>query len=186
MKHPFPKDFNQSIYWAKAIMNNIPKWVILDTETTGIGNDDVVIQLAIINLEGIQVIDTFLKPIKKAGIPKDAIAVHGITYDKLYNAPHYKEIYSVIQEKITDKNIIAYNADYDRRLLKQTAYQEGAQRLKATWHCAMLQYARFKGQWNEKRQSYIYQKLPTGDHSAIGDCKATLKIIEEMASASLL
>lgn len=185
MKHPFPKDFNQSIIWARAIMNNISKWIILDTETTGIGKDDVVIQLAIINLEGMQVIDTFLKPIKKAGISKEAITVHGITYDKLSDAPHYKEIYPLIQEKITDKNIIAYNADYDRRLLKQTAYQEGAPTIKAAWHCAMLQYARFKGQWNEKRQSYVYQKLPAGDHSAIGDCRATLKIIMEMASKSL-
>ncbi|MBI5409610.1 MAG: 3'-5' exonuclease [Nitrospirae bacterium] len=186
MRHPFPKDLNQSIKWARAIMDSFATWLILDTETTGIGKDDVVIQLAIINLEGVKVIDTFLKPIKKVAISKEAITVHGITYDNLYNAPHYKDIYSVIQEIITDKNIIAYNADYDRRLLKQTAYQEGAPILKATWHCAMLQYARFKGQWNEKRQNYLYQKLPAGDHSAIGDCKAILKLIKEMANATPL
>ncbi len=40
--------------------------------------------------------------------------------------------------------------------------------------------------WSEKRQNYLYQKLPAGDHSAIGDCKAILKLIKEMANATPL
>lgn len=183
--HPFPKDYNQSVKWARMIIQDPSKWIILDTEATGIGKDDVVVQLAIINLDAKSLLNTYIKPLRRVNLSREAVALHGITHEMLIDAPHYKDIYSRIQKEIGEKGIIAYNADYDRRLLKQTAYQDGAPTIKAVWHCAMLQYSRYRGQWNKKRQSYTYQKLPDGDHSAVGDCKATLAVIKEMAISPL-
>jgi hypothetical protein len=33
---------------------------------------------------------------------------------------------------------------------------------------------------NDYHQFYTWQKLPGGDHSALGDCLATLKVIKDM------
>jgi DNA polymerase-3 subunit epsilon len=45
----------------------------------------------------------------------------------------------------------------------------------------MLKYAEFVGEWNDYHGNYRYQKLPGGDHTAVGDCRATLKVIKKMA-----
>jgi hypothetical protein len=42
-------------------------------------------------------------------------------------------------------------------------------------------YSQFIGDWNDYYGSYCWQKLPGGDHSALGDCIATLEIIKLMA-----
>jgi DNA polymerase-3 subunit epsilon len=47
----------------------------------------------------------------------------------------------------------------------------------------MLQYARFIGEWNSYYNSYKWQKLDGGDHTALGDCLATLEVIRVMAGA---
>ncbi|NJL65352.1 MAG: hypothetical protein HC903_30705 [Methylacidiphilales bacterium] len=48
-------------------------------------------------------------------------------------------------------------------------------------HCAMHYYSQYVGEWNDYHGNYKWQKLPGGDHSALGDCHATLKIIKQMA-----
>jgi DNA polymerase-3 subunit epsilon len=45
----------------------------------------------------------------------------------------------------------------------------------------MLQYAEWFGEWNSYHQSFRWQKLQGGDHSALGDCFATLELIKRMA-----
>ena len=45
----------------------------------------------------------------------------------------------------------------------------------------MRRYAAYVGE-PSKRGGYRSQKLPGGDHSALGDALATLRLIEEMAA----
>lgn len=45
----------------------------------------------------------------------------------------------------------------------------------------MLQYSQFVGDWDRYRNAYRWQKLWGGDHTALGDCRATLARIAEMA-----
>ncbi|MDP9310326.1 MAG: hypothetical protein M3R24_05455 [Chloroflexota bacterium] len=47
----------------------------------------------------------------------------------------------------------------------------------------MLEYARFTGVWNTAKNDYRWHKLQDGDHTALGDCRATLATIEWMAEA---
>jgi DNA polymerase-3 subunit epsilon len=57
----------------------------------------------------------------------------------------------------------------------------GSSRRRAAWECAMRRYAAYVGE-PSKRGGYRSQKLPGGDHSALGDALATLQLIEEMAT----
>ncbi len=40
---------------------------------------------------------------------------------------------------------------------------------------------KYMGEWNYYHQSYKWPKLQGGDHTAVGDCQATLRVINEMA-----
>lgn len=51
------------------------------------------------------------------------------------------------------------------------------------WECAMGWYSQYVGE-RGKRGGHKNQKLPGGDHSALGDCRATLKVLETMAHSS--
>ncbi len=64
----------------------------------------------------------------------------------------------------------------------------------ATWHCAMLQYAEYAGDWDDWHGNYRWHKLeaacrrsgiPDPDapaHSALGDCLRTLALVQYLAS----
>ena len=47
----------------------------------------------------------------------------------------------------------------------------------------MRRYAAYVGE-PSKRGGYRSQKLPGGDHTAIGDARATLRLIERMAEGA--
>lgn len=182
MNRKFIKDRNDMIDVAREILSNKEKFVILDTETTGLGNNDVVIQIGIIDLEGNILLDTLIRPTKRKRISRDATAVHGITMKMLTDAPTFKEIYPKFCEIVGDKTIITYNAQYDARLIAQTAEQDEFKIKEFQLLCAMIAYSQFVGEWSDYHRNYKYQKLIGGDHTAIGDCKATLKILQKMAN----
>ncbi len=48
--------------------------------------------------------------------------------------------------------------------------------------CAMVAYAQYVGEMNHKGTGYKWHKLRGGDHTALGDCRATLGLIRRMAN----
>ncbi len=184
-EHDNAQDRNQVVEWAQSVLATPNQWVILDTETTGLGKDDVVIQIGIIDLNRNTLMDTLVRPTKKNRIPVDATSIHGITMNMLVSAPTFSEILYTLMAIIRTKRAIIYNAEFDVRLLNQTARQDGITvpdgLLLPSYECAMTYYAQFVGQWSDHYQNYVYQKLPSSVHNAIGDCRATLEIINIMA-----
>jgi hypothetical protein len=51
------------------------------------------------------------------------------------------------------------------------------------WECAMRAFAAYVGE-RSKRGGYRNQKLVGGDHTALGDARATLRLIEQMAEGA--
>jgi DNA polymerase-3 subunit epsilon len=176
-------DRRKSIEWSRALLAAPSQWVVLDTETTGLGLTDEVIQVAVVAPDGAALLDSLVRPASRGDIPASASAIHHITIDMLAGAPTFAQLAPRLAEVVAGKRIIAYNADYDRRLLKQTALMSGGRAPQTQWECAMLTYSRFVGEWDSRKNDYRFQRLPSGDHSAAGDCRATLKLIELMARA---
>ncbi len=173
-----------AIEWAKQVLENKDQYVILDTETTGLGEKDVIIQLAIIDLDGNPIINTLIKPTLRKRISAESTAIHGIKIGDLANAPTLLEIADDLDEATRDKIVIIYNAEYDDNLLFQTMDQDGFHKfMKFRMNCAMKQYSAFIGQYSEYHGDFKFQRLPGGDHSAVGDCRATLEVIKKMAMA---
>jgi DNA polymerase-3 subunit epsilon len=140
----------------------------------------------VIDITGAVVLDLLIKP--RRAIPADATRIHGITNTMVSNWPTWVHVQKSIMDALQWHNIVIYNADYDLRVIHQTdkgwAVQDSLLSIQSAY-CAMLNYAAFVGEWNEYRGSFRWQKLSGGDHSALGDCRATLDLIKRMAAAKM-
>ena len=73
----------------EAISRQARAWLaanalILDTETTGLGDDAEVVELAVIDCAGAVLLDTLVRP--SGPVPAEAAAIHGITDAMAANA----------------------------------------------------------------------------------------------------
>lgn len=178
-KGRFIRDKNEAIEWARLLLQELDRWLILDTETTGLYPAEIV-QIGIVNLKGEIILDSLVKPL--VPIPPEVTAIHGINDDDVREAPSFSEIYPKLVEAIADKNLVIYNADFDISILNHCCQLHQLTELKLWGRsaCAMEYYAQYCGEWSHYYKSYKWQPLG-GNHRAIGDCLATLKLIEAMA-----
>lgn len=186
-------DSDAPILWARELLQ-ADDFCILDTETTGLENTDQICQIALIDSVGNPLLDSLVKP--TIPIHRNASMIHGIYDDQVANAPTFEEILIPLLKAIGRRDLVIYNAEFDLRLIRQsikpykiqlafpTSDRRGCRVFLngGSIHCAMLQYSQFIGEWNEYHSNYKWQRLPGGDHSAIGDCRATLGVIRKMAA----
>ncbi|XGV96003.1 MAG: exonuclease domain-containing protein [Leptolyngbya sp. BL-A-14] len=156
-------------------------WVILDTETTGLRNAEI-IQIGVLSGGGEVLLDSLVKP--TIPIPHKTSIIHGISDDQVQNAPTFPEIYPHFVDLIKNKAVVIYNAQFDEAIFRYCCNRAhfnvpGFTEL----HCAMQWYAKWIGDWSDYHGNYRWPKLPGGDHSAIGDCHATLKVIQMMSNS---
>ena len=169
--------------WERFLLARDPdSWAILDTETTGLGLHAEVVQIGIINGRGNAPMDNVLvRP--TVPIEPEAVHVHYISEAMVANAPSFADVPPRLRDAVRNRLLVIYNADYDLRLLVQSAMAHGVMPYlpHGGYDCAMLRYAEWVGKWNDYHGSFRWQKLEGGDHSALGDCAATLAVIEKMA-----
>ncbi|MEB2289202.1 MAG: 3'-5' exonuclease [Anaerolineae bacterium] len=179
----------RALRWAYEVLQG--PLVVLDTETTGLGQRDQIVQVAVIDEAGQPLLERLVRP--TVPIAPDASRVHGITAKAVRDAPAFPEIYGELTAVLKGRAIIAYNADFDRKMLNQTCAAHDLPRFPAApWHCAMRRFAEYHGQWNYARQSFAWQKLgaacalmgvaPEGAHSALGDARMTLRLVQQLAN----
>ena len=176
------EEYNDAIQWAKSVVGD-ENFLILDTETTGLFDAEIV-QIGIINMSGEVVLDSLVRPTIQ--IPDDAIAIHGITNEMVVDAPSFPDIYPQIQTALEGKQVIIYNAEFDRKILNYCCKLHGLKILgiQKRSHCAMEWYAQFVGDWSPYYRSYKWQPL-NGGHSAISDCIACLDLITKMSGEEI-
>jgi len=166
-------------------------YVVLDTETTGLERGEIV-QIAVIDASGAVLLDTLVKPVNP--IPPDASRIHGLYAYHVADAPTWESISAQLVPLLSGRDVVIYNAVYDRKMMHQSAEAAGLPKVDwktlATFWCAMEAFAETYGDWNEYRGNYRWQKLVTAAryyrlpvvdaHSALGDCQMTLQVIKAM------
>lgn len=96
--------------------------IVLDTETTGFDpkTGDRLIEIGCIEIEDLlptgRTFHRYVNPERL--IPPGAIAVHGITDDKVRDAPRFHQIVGDLLEFVGDAPIIAHNANFDRAFVE--------------------------------------------------------------------
>lgn len=171
------------------IMDN--RLLVLDTETTGISDDDQVISVTVTDMEtGVKVFDSFIKP--TVPIHPKALELHGITEEFLSTAPSFEDVYPLLSHILDNSEVVAYNAEFDKRLLEDTCYDFGLSPFYGvTWQCLMLDYAALFGEFKEHgkdTESPKWQRLSIAAeqqgvdisnidlHSSSGDCELTRRL----------
>jgi DNA polymerase-3 subunit epsilon len=169
------------------------KFVVLDTETTGLQWPAEIVSIAIIDHKGNMLLNTLVKPVKP--IPGSATHVHGIKDADVVDAPTWADVKEQVLALIAGHHVVTYNAEYDRRMcdladkalgLPETNYDADG------WHCAMEWYAEIYGDWNDWHQSYTWKKLSKAikqqglpllnAHGALDDCRMTLSLIRKLTA----
>ncbi|HEY0927235.1 DNA polymerase III subunit epsilon [Brevundimonas sp.] len=95
--------------------------IVLDTETTGFDpkTGDRLIEVGCIELMDLlptgRTYHTLVNPDRL--IPPDATRVHGITDDKVKDAPRFADIVQALSDFIGDAPVIAHNAQFDRNFI---------------------------------------------------------------------
>ncbi|MDV0844687.1 3'-5' exonuclease [Klebsiella quasipneumoniae] len=93
--------------------------VFIDTETTGFERFAQVIELAITDASGNVLFESKLRP--TVTINPKAQEVHGINLSSLKSAPTWPQVAEKVRSLLDGRKIIAYNAPFDSRMMKQTA-----------------------------------------------------------------
>lgn len=167
---------------VKNYLENKSKYVILDTETTGL-NEAEIVEIAIIDLDGKTLLNTLIKP--TIPIPSEVIEIHGITNEMVADSPSFPEVYPTIVEVLRDKIVLIWNRQFDISILNycRNLHKLPSFKLSDRSECLMEIHAQWYGEWSTYWHKYKWQPL-CSEHRALSDCLAALNMIKIMASDS--
>ena len=176
----------KAVEWAKERLSD-PNTVIIDLESTGLLHQDPdteIVQIAIIDTKGRQLLSMLLKPSQP--MSDTVIDIHKIANEQVINQPLFPQVAKIITFVLKDKHVISWNMDFDWKLLIHMLkkYEIPLPKI-AGASCAMDKYSEFSGEWNVKRDGFRWQKLPNfigeESHDAYNDCRNALKAMQKMA-----
>jgi DNA polymerase-3 subunit epsilon len=171
--------------WAAERLADLST-VIIDLESTGLLHQDPeteIAQICITDIHGRQLFSMLLKPSQPMG--DTVIGIHKITNEQIQHQPMFHQVAKVIAFVLKNKHVVAFNADFDWKLLIHM-FKKYNQELPKTSgvSCCMDKYSEWVGEWNEKREGFKWQRLPNfigvSSHDAFNDCLNTLKVMQKM------
>jgi DNA polymerase-3 subunit epsilon len=175
----------EAIQWARELVKQ--PFLILDTETTGLGPWDRIVEIAVIDETGDVLLNTLINPVMH--IPAGVTTIHGITDEMVQDCPTFQDILPELETILADELVVIYNVAFDTRFLARGGLKVETYR----FQCAMLMYAKFSGVWSEYYKNWRRQSLQKACdycgiqrdtmHRAMFDCEATRQVINYMAQA---
>ncbi len=178
----------KSIAWAIEAARD-PRVVYLDTETTGFGPRAEIVDIGVVDASGQVIFESLVRP--EQSIPREVIAIHGITDADVRDAPRWDELYEKLGPVLKDRRILVYNVTFDRQMVNQSCQRYALPEAEADWECAMKRYAGFAGNWDPRKRWFSFVKLEhavrafnalPGGHRAVADAIACRAVVMGMAS----
>ena len=166
------------------------KSIVVDTETTGLlAGLDEILQLSIVDDDGIALYDGYFKPECHTSWD-EAGQVNGISPEMVATSPSFKSELARINAIFQDcKEIIGYNTPFDISFLQASGVNIPDT---VIFKDVMREFAPIYGEWSEKHQSFKWQKLSvcaayfkydwgsSNAHNSLSDCYATLFCYKQM------
>ena len=97
---------------------SIPRLVVIDCETTGLGQHDRIVEIAAITLDPLtweptDEYDTLINPERDVG----PVGIHGVTASMVEAAPTFPEVATVLARRLHGSILVAHNLPFDTQML---------------------------------------------------------------------
>lgn len=157
-----------AVWWARHMLKPGVA-VIIDTETTGLYDPDVV-EVAVIDAATGRVrFHSRVRP--SVAFEEEASAVNGHTSAALADAPEWEEVLPKLRRATHDRVILGWNAEFDEYAVRATTLRRtprvrhtGHLARQRNWECLMQAAMNWTNSW--------YRIALNGPHDAVGDCRA--------------
>ena len=156
--------------------------LILDTETTGRGQQAEIIEIAMIDTTGKVQFQSLCKP--ERPIPITAMRAHKITDRMVADAKTWPDIHEMVKKLFEQAEcLLAWNADFDERMLRQTA-----ERYELEWknlyklHDLLRDYRKLRSDrlGHSLQDACGHEGVPRDEskaHRALADCYSVLDVM---------
>jgi hypothetical protein len=114
--------------------------VYLDLETTGLGSNDAILEIGILDDQGEVLVDQLIRPLRHTSWP-DAQMVNGIAPADVGQSPPLDAIRPKIIEVVRGRRVVIYNAAFDTQFLSDELQHA------ASVECCMWAFAEHYGEW---------------------------------------
>jgi len=190
--HANPRDRQLAAQAALAELNREP--LFLDTETTGIGSADEIVEIGVIDPRGAVLFESLVRTART--ISPGAQRVHGISTAVLRGAPTWAEVWPQVRTLLAGRRIGIYNAKFDVSMMQNShrAHQLEWSPPDCDAFCIMELYAQFYGERQGGYRSYRWQSLDAAGrqcairlpnaHRAIADAQLARAVLKHMADAA--
>ena len=108
-------------------MKSSARLAVIDTETTGLGQNDRVVEVGAVILDAktgeiVDEFDTLVNPMRDVG----PVRIHGVTSSMLSAAPTFSEIAAALATRLDGSVLVAHNLAFDVRFLENEYERLGA------------------------------------------------------------
>ena len=155
--------------------------LVVDVETTGVGDRAEVVEVGIVDTTGVERLHVLSMP--QSRMPRDASDIHGLTRDVLRqrDAQRWPTVHDTVVDAVAGAAVVlAWNAPFDSRLLRQTAERHGLAFPELPWRCAQQDYG--------GRKALVVAAVEVGltvsdAHDALTDARRVLDILRAQPAA---
>lgn len=177
--------------WAYDLIRE-RRFVVLDTETTALDSSAECVQVVIVNAWGKIAFSSLVQPIAPIDEQGKAFEVNGISQAMARQAPCFSRVFPFIRGWIEGAGrVVAYNAQFDRRIVEQCCERSQRPVPCADWDCAMLKYGEYEGtpgRFGDWKWWKLYEacacmglRLDRNWHDAGADALATFELVQALA-----
>ena len=153
----------------------------IDTETTGLTNDDDILQIAAVKIDSDtwDITERFTSLVKpRAPITPAAELIHGISYDMVKNAPRLEDVLSSSRLKvlISEADVVfGHNVSFDIRFIGLELFQD--KKVLDTLHLARVAWPMLR---SHRLQTLVqHLGLPSRSaHDALGDVESCVDVLK--------
>jgi DNA polymerase III epsilon subunit-like protein len=163
------------------------RWAVLDLESSGVGRDAEICDLAIVRgSDGEPLAASLIQPPH----PERAAVCSGIPLSRFQVAPVLSEVWGQVANLLSTHALVSYNAPYDARLLRREARRSGLNLPPFTITCAMRLASVYleTDDWlklHETAESLGIDPQRVGRlHTALADAKLCAAVVRQMMDTS--
>jgi DNA polymerase III epsilon subunit-like protein len=187
-----PNDRQSAVMWSRSVIS-VAETVFLDTETTGLGPGAEIVDIAVVSATGDVLLDVLVRP--NHPIPVEATRIHGISNADVITAASWCDVFEMLAPILEHRQIVVYNASFDRTMVRQCCDRVGVPIPTATWLCAMKAYAAFREERGRGRGGHRWHSLPNaaaafglrpGGHRALADAEVCRRVVMAMAQTDVI